>query len=73
MAGRLGLDTTAFEEALDDPAHAGAVEADAQLARSLGIQGTPAFLINGQPLIGGQPTEVFVAAIEQAAAEADAS
>jgi protein-disulfide isomerase len=73
MAGRLDLDTERFEASLDDPDHAGAVEADAQLARSLGIQGTPAFLINGQPLIGGQPTEVFVSAIEQAAAEADAS
>jgi protein-disulfide isomerase len=70
MAGRLGLDTERFEEALDDPDHAGAVEADAQFARSLGITGTPAFLINGRPLIGGQPTEVFVSAIEQAAAEA---
>lgn len=34
MAARLGLDTESFESALDDPNHAGAVEADAQLARS---------------------------------------
>lgn len=73
MADRLGLDTDRFEAAFDDRRHLGAVEADAQLARSLGITGTPAFLINGQPLLGGQPTETFVAAIEQAAAEADAS
>lgn len=73
MAARIGLDTERFEGSLGDPDHDVAVEADAQLARSLGIQGTPAFLINGQPLIGGQPTEVFVEAIEQAAAEADPS
>jgi protein-disulfide isomerase len=71
MAARLGLDTARFESSLDDPGHADAVAADAQLARSLGVTGTPAFLINGRPLIGGQPTEVFVAAIEQAAADAD--
>lgn len=65
MADDLGLDADRFAADLDDPDAAAAVAEDAQIARTLGITGTPAFLIDGQPLMGGQPTEVFVAAIEQ--------
>ena len=42
----------------------------AELERELGITGTPSFLINGQPLVGGQPNEVFAQIIEDAAAAA---
>ncbi|HSK24865.1 MAG TPA: thioredoxin domain-containing protein [Egicoccus sp.] len=70
LAGDLGLDVERFEADLDDPAAAEAIRADREWAQSLGITGTPAFLINGQLLIGGQPTEVFAQAIEQMAAEA---
>ena len=33
-------------------------------AREYGVKGTPAFFINGQRVIGAQPYEVFVQAIE---------
>jgi predicted DsbA family dithiol-disulfide isomerase len=68
MAADLGLDTERFERDLDDPALREAVEQDLRIGQQLGITGTPAFLINGQVIIGGQPTEVFVEAVEQAAA-----
>jgi predicted DsbA family dithiol-disulfide isomerase len=35
-------------------------------AAGLGLRGTPSFLINGKQLIGAQPYEVFVDAIEKA-------
>jgi protein-disulfide isomerase len=73
MAGDLGLDVEQFTDDFGDPAHVEAAEEDLQLGETLGITGTPAFLINGRPLIGGQPTEVFIEAIDQAAAEADAA
>jgi protein-disulfide isomerase len=73
VAGDLGLDVEQFTDDFGDPAHVEAAEEDLQLGETLGITGTPAFLINGRPLIGGQPTEVFIEAIDQAAAEADAA
>ncbi len=72
MADDLGLDVDRFADHLGDPAHEEAIELDLQIAQQLGITGTPAFLVNGQLMIGGQPTEMFARAIEQAAEEADA-
>ena len=48
-----------------------AIRRDFEQGQGIGINGTPAFLVNGQPIMGAQPTEVFVDAIEQAAAEAE--
>jgi protein-disulfide isomerase len=70
MAADLGLDTERFRTDLDDPASREAVERDLQEARQLGVSSTPAFLINGRPVLGAQPLEAFVTVIEEAAAEA---
>jgi protein-disulfide isomerase len=70
MAANLGLDVERFVDSLEDPSHERAAQADLQLGQQLGITGTPAFLINGKMLIGGQPTEIFAQAIEQAADDA---
>jgi protein-disulfide isomerase len=72
MADDLGLDVDRLADDLGDPAHEEEIEMDLQIAQRLGITGTPAFLVNGQLMIGGQPTEMFARAVEQAAAEADA-
>jgi protein-disulfide isomerase len=72
MAEGLGLDADRFAQDLEDDQLAAAVDADLQVARSLGLTGTPAFLINGRPLMGGHPVEVFEAAIDELAAEAEA-
>jgi len=45
-----------------------AINADVALANSIGVPSTPAFLINGTPLLGAQPTEDFVRAIDDARA-----
>ncbi|MFJ6747397.1 MULTISPECIES: DsbA family protein [unclassified Streptomyces] len=37
----------------------------------LGVQSTPSFLVNGRPVAGAQPTEVFEQAVRDAAATAD--
>jgi protein-disulfide isomerase len=72
VAGDLDLDVAAFEADLDDPALAERVQGEAVLAQSLGITGTPAFIIGGYPLVGAQPLEVFVSVIENAVLEAGA-
>jgi len=49
------LESGQFEQAVKD---------DAALSSSLGMNGTPSFLINGQRLVGAQPFESFKTAIE---------
>lgn len=55
----LGLDTTAFGECLNARKHAQRVEAETVLGQALGANGTPAFLIKGQLLMGAHPVETF--------------
>ncbi len=58
-AGDLRLDEKVFAACLDSAAHAKRVEAETLIGRALGATGTPAFLINGQLLLGAYPFEVF--------------
>lgn len=66
LADEAGLDLDAFEEAMASEAHAETVEASLAEGQELGLTGTPAFTINGEVLIGAQPLEVFVEAIDAA-------
>jgi protein-disulfide isomerase len=70
MASDLGLDPDRFRADMNDPAAMEAVQRDRQEAQQLGVSSTPAFLINGRPILGAQPTEVFLNVVEEAAAEA---
>ena len=70
VAEGVGLDVDQFLEDMSSPAAERAVTQDFNEGQAVGITGTPAFLINGVPVIGAQPTEVFKAAIEKAAEEA---
>lgn len=72
VAAELDLDVEAFDAALDDPALTERAQAEAVQAQSLGITGTPAFIVGGYPLVGAQPLESFVNVIENAAIEAGA-
>lgn len=47
-----------------------AINADVEQGSSIGVPSTPAFVINGVPILGAQPTDVFVAAINEAAGRA---
>ena len=67
IAQDLDLDVDRFRADLASPEVARAVEADFAQGQAIGVTGTPAFVINGVPVIGAQPTHVFVQAIEKAA------
>ncbi len=69
-AQALGLDTTAFAGCLDSGRHAGLVERDLQAGQEYGVSGTPAFFVNGRPLIGAQPFEAFQQVIDDELARA---
>jgi protein-disulfide isomerase len=63
-AAEVGLDTEAFEDCLNSGKYASLVNSQTSGAQSLGVTGTPAFLVNGRPLVGAQPFEVFEQVIE---------
>ena len=65
-ATEVGLDTADFARCLDERRYAAQVEADVVQAQSLGINGTPTFLINGRPVVGGLPLEELRALVEDA-------
>ena len=58
-AALAGLDVARLRAALDGGAHRAALEADRALAERLGVDGTPAFFVNGTLVSGAQPLEVF--------------
>ena len=70
VAEDIGLDVDRFRDDLDSSAAEQAVQDDFAEGQAIGVTGTPAFLINGVPVIGAQPTEVFERTIEKAAEEA---
>ena len=44
-----------------------AVRRDREEGYSLGVASTPAFLVNGRPVLGAQPTDTFEEAVDAAA------
>ena len=66
MAQEVGLDVDTFTECLDSDKYAARVYQDAQSIQSLGVRGTPGFVVNGRYISGAQPFEVFQQVIEEA-------
>ena len=64
FAEKAGLDVERFEATLESGEYEEVVDKDFREAQDAGIQGTPSFTINGQPLVGAQPVEIFARAIE---------
>ena len=64
-AGRLGLDRTAFDRCLDSGKHQAVVRAAFESGEQLGVNSTPTLYINGRPLIGAQPYDVFKQVIDE--------
>ncbi len=63
-AVEVGVPSERFPALLRDPDVAAAINADLDLAESLGVNGVPAFFINGARLVGALPIEDFRALIE---------
>lgn len=68
-AARAGAPGLRIEKLRDDKLVA-ALEADLALAKKLGVDGTPAYFINGYRLSGAQPEEAFRKVIDQELARA---
>ncbi|GAA1095098.1 DsbA family protein [Nocardiopsis metallicus] len=70
IVAELGMDPERFEEDRRSDEVAERVSRDFAEAQGIGVTSTPAFLVNGQPLMGAQPLPVFESAIENALAGA---
>jgi protein-disulfide isomerase len=64
FADELGLDVEAFDDCLGSGKYASLVRGETASAQSLGVTGTPSFLINGRPLVGALPFDAFQQVIE---------
>ena len=67
-AGEIGLDVAALDAALASNKYAEAVAKDIKAANSVGISGTPSFLVNGKLVVGALPVEMFKKEIDAALA-----
>jgi protein-disulfide isomerase len=64
-ANDLGLDLDKFKTCIQSGRFRDEVMGDYQYASSLGVQSTPTFFLNGLPLVGAQPYEVFKQVIDK--------
>jgi len=64
-AAALGLDATRFNACFDSHKYKARVEADMQAGNDAGVNGTPAFFINGRMLSGAQPFDEFKRVIDE--------
>lgn len=66
FAADLGLNTTQFDQCVDNDTHVKDVQADMQAATNYGVQSTPTMFVNGLMIVGAEPYATFKAAIDQA-------
>lgn len=64
LAKDVGVDQGKFDECFDNEKYKDEVMKDYADGQAAGVQGTPTVFINGKPLVGAQPTQNFVQAIE---------
>ncbi len=64
-ASELGLNTTQFNSCVDTHKLKALIDADVKDGEEAGVNGTPAFYINGRMISGAQPYEVFKKIIDE--------
>jgi protein-disulfide isomerase len=64
-AAGLGLDGAKFGQCLDSGKYAAAIAEDMKQGEALGVQSTPTVYINGRPVLGAQPFELFQSVIDE--------
>jgi protein-disulfide isomerase len=72
FAAKAGLDQARFREALASQRHDAEVKRDFELGNALGVEGTPAFLVNDYFFVGAIPFEIMRVVVDRALADAGA-
>jgi len=70
FAAQAGLDPTRFREALSTQRHDAEVKRDFDTGNALGVEGTPAFLVNDYFFIGAVPFEIMRVIVDRALSDA---
>lgn len=70
FAAQLELDMSQYDNCVATQRYQQEVAKDLQDGANYGVQGTPTFFINGQPLVGAQPYAVFASVIDAELARA---
>ncbi len=65
FAQDLGLNTSQFNQCLDNAEQQADVDKDINDGKTAGVSGTPTFYINGRQLVGAQPFAAFKAIIDE--------
>lgn len=65
LASKINLDQNKFDACLDSGSQAAAVKADLDDGTKVGVNGTPAFFINGRLISGAVPFDQFKQVIEE--------
>lgn len=66
LADELGLDVEQFSQDMHSEAVIEQIEANQQMGFDLGAHSTPVFVLDGDPVVGAQPTDVFTDAVDEA-------
>lgn len=59
LGGDIGLDQSALESCLESERHRATVQGNLAEGQALGVSGTPTFFVDGYPVVGNQPIEIF--------------
>lgn len=65
LAGQAGLDQSKFDKCLDSGEKAALVKKDLDEGSTAGVNGTPAFFVNGRLLSGAQPFSAFKQVVDE--------
>lgn len=69
LADEVGLGAAQFQQDMNSAEVAEQIASNAQEGLDIGAYSTPAFILAGEPIVGAQPTEVFLSAVDDALAE----
>jgi protein-disulfide isomerase len=70
FAAKAGLDATRFHDSLTSLRHDGEIDQDQRVGDSVGVEGTPAFLINDYFFVGAVPFEIMRVIVDRALSDA---
>lgn len=66
FAAEIGLDTAVFSDCLESGKYDDVVQQNLEEGAEFGVTGTPAFFIDGYPVTGAQPIDLFLYAVDLA-------
>ncbi len=72
FASKAGLDGARFHDALNTLRHNSEIDRDVQSGDAVGVEGTPAFLINDYFFVGAVPIEILRVVVDRALSDAGA-